>query len=203
MSRTIRVFADVVCPFTHVGLRRVASRRDERGTDVAIVVEAWPLEWVNGAAVDPALIAEEVAALRAQVAPDLFVGFDPGAFPSSSIPALALAASAYARDTPTGESVSFAVRTALFEEGRDVADRAVLRGIAHDHDLDPDATSEAEVRQQYEAGRALGVVGSPYFVVGTEGYFCPSLDIAHHDGRFSIRFDPAAFDAFMTDVLAG
>ncbi len=203
MTRTIRIFADIVCPFTHVGLRRVARRRDEQGTDLRLFVEAWPLEWVNGAPVDPALIAEEVAALRAQVAPDLFTGFDSDAFPATSVPALALAASAYQRDAPTGESVSFALRTAVFEEGRDVADAAVLRAIARRYELDLGATSEAAVRQQYEEGQALGVVGSPYFVVGTEGHFCPSLDIAHHDGGFSIRFDPSAFDTFMTDVLAG
>ena len=203
MTRTIRVFADVVCPFTHVGLRRVVRRRDEHAADLRLFVEAWPLEWVNGAPLDPALIGEEVAALRAQIAPELFTGFDVAAFPATSVPALALAAAAYERDAPTGESVSFALRTAVFEEGRDVADPAVLRAIAREHELDPAATSEAAVREQYEEGRALGVVGSPYFVVGTEGHFCPSLDIEHHDGRFSIRFDPAAFDAFMTDVLAG
>ena len=203
MTRTMRVFADVVCPFTHVGLRRVANRRHEQAGDLQLQVEAWPLEWVNGTPVDPALIAEEVAALREQVAPDLFAGFDVARFPQTSIPALALAASAYADGVPTGEAVSFALRTALFEEGRDIADSNVLRAIATAHDLDPDATRVDAVRDQYEEGQALGVVGSPYFVVGTARYFCPSLDIAHHDGRFSIRFDPAAFDAFMTAVMAG
>ena len=29
--RTVEVFADVLCPFTHVGLRTLIGRRNERG----------------------------------------------------------------------------------------------------------------------------------------------------------------------------
>ena len=48
--RTIEVFADVLCPFTHVGLRAVAEQRARAGRDdVVIRVRAWPLELVNGA----------------------------------------------------------------------------------------------------------------------------------------------------------
>ncbi|MFZ4518319.1 MAG: disulfide bond formation protein DsbA, partial [Microthrixaceae bacterium] len=70
---TIEVFADVSCPFAHVGLRRVVQERDRRGrTDVVLRVRAWPLEVVNGEALDGPHVAEKVDALRAQVAPDLF-----------------------------------------------------------------------------------------------------------------------------------
>ena len=37
---TIEVFADITCPFTHVGLRRVAA---EFGDQVQVRVRAWPL----------------------------------------------------------------------------------------------------------------------------------------------------------------
>ena len=80
-SRLIETFADVCCPFTHVGLRRLSDRRDHSGrTDVALWVRAWPLEIVNGDPLDPVMIAEEVDALRASVAPDLFASFDPSKF---------------------------------------------------------------------------------------------------------------------------
>jgi len=46
------------------------------------------------------------ATIRQQVAPDLFAGFAPAAFPATSLPALALAAAAYERDPATGEQVS-------------------------------------------------------------------------------------------------
>src|SRR5947209_6984790 len=92
----IEVFADVACPFTHVGLRRFVSQREASGRrDLVLRVRAWPLELVNGVPLDAAFIAEEVGDLRAQVAPALFAGFDERRFPHSSLPALALAAAAY------------------------------------------------------------------------------------------------------------
>ena len=46
-------------------------------------VRAWPLELVNGTPLDSAMIGEEVDELRAQVAPDLFTGFDLSGFPGT------------------------------------------------------------------------------------------------------------------------
>src|SRR3954464_13451066 len=44
----IEVFADVACPFTHVGLCRLVARRRESNSDAVLWVRAWPLELVNG-----------------------------------------------------------------------------------------------------------------------------------------------------------
>lgn len=93
----IEVFADIVRPFTHVGLRRLADERLRRGTKTPVVVHAWPLEWVNGHPLDRDLIAAEIGALRESVAPDLFKGFDRGAWPGTSIPAFGLVAGAAVR----------------------------------------------------------------------------------------------------------
>ncbi len=191
----VTVFADIVCPFTHVGLRRLTERRDELGSTRPMLMNAWPLEWVNGEPLAPAKAQEEIEALRAAVAPDLFVGFDPATFPRTSVPALALASLAYTQDLTTGEAVSLAVRHALFEDGLDVSDPEVLSKIAAAHDLVArDADPEA-VRAEYEEGQRRGVVGSPYFIVDGQGYFCPSLDIEHTDAGFSVRFDPEEFEA--------
>jgi 2-hydroxychromene-2-carboxylate isomerase len=191
----VDVWADVVCPVTHVGLVRLTQRRDAAGTDTRFRAHAWPLEWVNGRPLDPAFVAEEIAALREQVAPDLFTGFDPAAFPATSVPALGLTAAAYARGMDMGERTALAVRHALFERGLDVSEPEVLAVVADEVGLtdppDPDA-----VRAQYDDGRARGVVGSPYFLVGGEGFFCPSLDIRHDDDGFVVAFDAAAFEAF-------
>src|SRR5688572_10592307 len=120
---TIEIFADVWCPFAHAGIRTMMERRRELGReDVALWIRAWPLEFVDAAPLEAHNVAHEVAALRAQVTTDWFVGFDEHRFPSTSLPALALAAAAYRRDTLTGERVSVALRDALFEEGRDIAD---------------------------------------------------------------------------------
>src|SRR6476646_8870676 len=126
----IEVFADVRCPFTHVGLRRFVDRREELGRhDVRLWVRAWPLELVNGEPLDPDFVGEEVAELRRQVAPDEFRAFTSAGFSATSLPALQLAAAAYAQGDEVGEQVSLSLRWLLFEEGRDIADPAVLADV--------------------------------------------------------------------------
>jgi predicted DsbA family dithiol-disulfide isomerase len=200
----IEVFADVVCPFTHVGLRRLVARRaGPEGDAPVLVVRAWPLELVNGRPLDREFVAEEVEALREQVAPDLFAGFDPAAFPVTSIPALALAHAAYAVDARTGKRVSLALRNALFEQGRDISDVSVLGEIASDHGVEVHARSDvAAVRADWEDGRRRGVLGSPHFFVGGDGYFCPSLDIRRVDGELHIRPDSGSLDRLLASALA-
>lgn len=45
----IEVYADVWCPFAHVGLKAAAAVRDQFGRqNVSLVMRAWPLELVNG-----------------------------------------------------------------------------------------------------------------------------------------------------------
>jgi predicted DsbA family dithiol-disulfide isomerase len=193
----IEVFADVCCPFTHVGLRRLVQRREQLGRRGDVVVRAWPLELVNGEAVAAETVAEEVEALRAQVAPDLFKGFDPTTFPVTTLPALALAAAAYRRSRPLGERVSLAVRDALFEEGRDVADEAVLAEIGREHDVVPEPVDDAAVLTDWKDGRRRGVLGSPHLFTAGHDAFCPSLDIRRVDGDLRIEPDAAALERFV------
>jgi predicted DsbA family dithiol-disulfide isomerase len=195
----IEVFADICCPFAHVGLRRLSERRAASGrTDVHLRVRAWPLELVNGAPLDPAFIAEEVDALRAQVAPDLFVGFDPARFPPSSMPALALAAAAYERGPEVGERMSFALRDALFEAGRDVADPAVLAELAASVGVDgPGAAARERVVDDWREGRSRGVIGSPHFFVGAANWFCPTLAVTRVEGHLRICEDHDRLGPFL------
>lgn len=206
----VEVFADVVCPFAHVGLRRIVAERSRRGRDdERIVARAWPLELVNGEPVSRELIAEEVEELRRQVAPDLFVGFNPETFPSTAVPALGLAGRAYRVDVRTGEEVSLALRTALFEEGRDISDPALLSDIAarhqvpttHDHD-DDQTEDEQAVRAEWDEGRSRGVIGSPHFFAGGRDFFCPSLNITHEDGHLHVRFDETGLRDFLQACFA-
>src|SRR5581483_5525750 len=165
------------------------SRRDRDAE--RIVARAWPLELVNGATVSPELIAEEVEELRRQVAPDLFTGFDATAFPATALPALGLAARAYQVDARIGEEISLALRSSLFEEGRDIADPAVLRDIAGRSGLPAElaAGDEDAVRAEWDEGRRRGVVGSPHFFAGGRDFFCPSLDIRRVDEHLRVQFD--------------
>jgi predicted DsbA family dithiol-disulfide isomerase len=193
----IEVFADVCCPFTHVGLRRLVQRREGLGRRGDVVVRAWPLELVNGEPVAAATVAEEVDALRAQVAPDLFTGFDPAAFPSTTLPALALAAAAYRTDRTTGERVSLALRDALFEDGRDVADAAVLTAIGRTFGIAAQPVDDVTVLSDWEEGRRRGVVGSPHLFTAGHDAFCPTLEIERVDGDLRIEPDPAALERFV------
>jgi predicted DsbA family dithiol-disulfide isomerase len=196
--RVIEVFADVACPFTHVGLRRFVEHRRTAGhEDVVLRVRAWPLEIVNGHRLDPQMVAEEVEALRPAVASDLFIGFDPARFPATSRPAFALAAAAYRRDLSTGEAVSLALRDALFEQGEDVADPGVLAAIARPFDLEVDEVDAASVELDHAEGVARGVIGSPHFFPPDGSFFCPSLRIDRDErGALRVRTD-AGLDEFL------
>ena len=194
----LEVFADARCPFTHVGLRRLLDRREARRADFTLRVRAWPLELVNGAPMDVGLVDEEIRSLREQVAPGLFTGFSRAAFASTSLPALALTAAAYDRDDSTGEAVALALRWTMFEEGRDIADPDVLDDVARSFDVMWSEGDAAErVLDDWSDGRNRGVVGSPHFFAGGEGWFCPTLDISHDDSGFRIAANDRALDAVL------
>lgn len=196
----IEVFADVTCPFTHVGLRRFVDRRAELGRrDVTLLVRAWPLEIVNGQPLDPHFIADEIDEIRRQIEPTLFEGFTEASFPSSSLPALTLAAAANDQDTATGEQVSLALRNLLFEQGIDIADIEVLSDLATEHDVSVDLTDPQRVLDDHAEGLARGVIGSPHFFTPEGGYFCPSLDVHRGaDGHLQITADAAGSDRFLS-----
>ena len=196
----IEVFADVACPFTHVGMRRLVDRRDELGrNDVVLRVRAWSLEHVNHAPLDPALIAEEVSAIRAQVAPDLFTGFAQDTFPATSQPAFALAAAAYRRSDLVGETVSLELRDLCFEQGADIADEDVLGRLAADHDLTVTDSDRASIDADQAEGEARGVIGSPHFFTPAGGFFCPLLDVGRDDRQ---QLHVERDDAGLADFLA-
>lgn len=201
----IEIFADIWCPFAHVGLRALVAQRQARGRDdLPLWIRAWPLELVNSKPLDAHEVAEEIADLRAQVAPDLFAGFDEGAFPTTTLPALALASRAYWCDARTGEQVSLGLRNALFEEGRDIADIEVLASIARLYDIDGASPEDDEiVRNDWKDGQRRGVEGSPHFFCGGVSAFCPSLDISKDDnGHLHVRADTAGLDHFVSQCLA-
>jgi predicted DsbA family dithiol-disulfide isomerase len=199
----IEVFADVACPFTHVGLRRFVERRRDLGrNEVSLLVRAWPLEVVNGQPMDAHFIAEEIDDIRAQVAPTLFGGFTEATFPSSSLPALTLAAAAYDKDLATGEVISLALRDLLFEQGVDISDEEVLCRLAAAHDVSVDLADTSRVLEDHADGVARGVIGSPHFFTPAGGFFCPSLDVHRDaDGHLRITADPAGFDQFVATCL--
>lgn len=198
----VEVFADVWCPFAHVGLRRFVERRAEHGRPASLLVRAWPLEWVNGRPMDPAFIGAEVEQIRATVAPDLFAGFDPDRFPTTTVPALQLTSRAYRASVSTGEAVALELRDRLFERGEDVGDPQVLAAVAAAHGLEPTEGDDL-VRTDWREGQSRGVIGSPHFFTPGGSFFCPALDVSNVDGHLRITADPAGFDAFVAACFAG
>lgn len=200
----IEVFADIACPFAHVGLRRFVEHREalER-TDVRLFVRAWPLEIVNGQPLDPAATAGKIADIRDQVAPDLFTGFDPSVFPATTLPGLALTAAANAQDLEIGERVSLELRDLLFERGADITDPEVLDQVARAHGVSFDPADTAQVLADHAEGVERGVIGSPHFFTPDGAFFCPALDIGRDDtGRLQITADLDQIDRFLDTCFA-
>jgi hypothetical protein len=119
----IEVFADMICPFPHVGLRRLREVRWTADRRVAVRIRAWPLEWINGAALAPDVVARgdrksardrRAGAVRRFRSRHVPVGIHSEGT-GSRPPRMGL-------DDPTGEAVSLALRDALFEEGIDISD---------------------------------------------------------------------------------
>ena len=75
MPTRLEVFADISCPFTHVGLKRVVHELAASDGQVDIVVRAWPLEWVNGAPLEAPAVSAKIAALKKQLATNVFANF--------------------------------------------------------------------------------------------------------------------------------
>ena len=180
---TIEVFADIWCPFTHVGLRLVVAERTRLArNDVVLRVRPWPLELVNGMPMSFDATEDHARDLVEQVSPGLFAGLARETFPTSTMPALALVEAAYRRDARLGEAMSLRLRDALFEEGRDISDSGVLAEISDEMVAPPAEAYDADaVMASLEEGRVRGVLGSPHFFCGMSDAFCPSLDLSRDE----------------------
>jgi predicted DsbA family dithiol-disulfide isomerase len=188
----IEAFADVWCPFAYVGLQLTRTERDLHAPATPIRIRAWPLELVNGAPMDVAKTAGNVADLRAQLGLTTFAGFDAAHFPTTTLPALALIAAAYATGDGPGERAAFRVREALFERGADISDPAVLDAIARELGVSVVDADRQTVLDDWSEGAGRGVQGSPHFFCGGRDVFCPSLSLSRDDhGQLHVVPDPA------------
>lgn len=203
---TIEVFADVWCPFTHVGLARFVQRRAAANVAAPLHLRAWPLELVNGEPMSFDHLAREVAAIQVGLDTRLFRGLERATFPSTTLPALRLTAAAYDLDLTTGETVGLELRDRLFERGEDVSDPGVLAEVAQAHGVElPPAPADDDrdpVVRDWREGKRRGVIGSPHFFTPAGGFFCPALDVQDVDGQLQVRPDTAGFEAFVRAALS-
>jgi len=202
----VEVFADISCPFTHLGLSFVSAQLADADLDVEVWVRAWPLEWVNGTALDGPVTATKIEALRAQLGNDHFTGFRLDTWPRTTIPALNVVAEAYTQGAVRGLAVSLELRALLFEQGMNVSDPDVLARLGARHGLrgglrEVGGEPHPQVVADYEEGLSRGVTGSPHFWVDEQNFFCPSLTIGHEpDGTLTATFDSAGLTEFMTRI---
>jgi len=199
----VEVFADVSCPFTYVSLMRLLDHMDGvDGLAPHLRVRAWPLEVVNGSPLSGSDLTSKIAALRRDVAPGLFEGFDPATFPTTTLSALAAEHVAHATDPVAGLRFSLALRRRLFEDGADIADPAVLDELVDRAGLRrPSAEDQAAVLRDHEEGVSRGVKGSPHYFTDTEDFFCPTLAIEHDEEGYTMSFDKEGFDRFVSSAF--
>lgn len=172
------------------------TRRDLRSPGTEIRVRAWPLELVNGAPMDVAKTERHVQDLQEQLGLALFRGFDPGNFPTTTLPSLALVAAAQRVDR--GEAASYRVREALWEEGRDVGADDVVAELAAELGVAVTDVDRQSVIDDWHEGQARGVQGSPHFFCGNRNEFCPSLSMERDaDGHLTVRPDPQRLETFL------
>lgn len=191
------VYADLTCPFAHLSLHRLRREREARGSGLVLRVRSWPLEVVNGVVQDGRMVARTAAHLRVTIAPDLFRRVDPDNWPHTTLPALALADAAYDHGPAVGEAVNLALRDALFEHGLPIDDEALLDRIAADHGVTRPADVAARVEHDWASGSALGVEGSPTYVLGDRRWFCPALNVSHDDHGLVVTPDEATMREFL------
>ncbi|MBS1848578.1 MAG: DsbA family protein [Actinobacteria bacterium] len=198
----VEIFADMLCPFAHVGIHRVLEARlDRGGSSPKLWIRAWPLETINDGPFDGDLLADEIAALRGGVAPELFAGFDPKTFPSTAMPAFALAAAGHRVGPAVGEAVSIELRNRLWEHGEDIADPGVLAEVADVHGIEVTDADRATVAADHAEGEARGVIGSPYFFANGEGFFCPTFNVSRDGSGFHVTPDRERFATFVAAAL--
>ena len=61
--------------------------------------------------------------------------------------------------------------------------------------------AQQQIRDDWAEGDRRGVIGSPHFFVGRDGYFCPTLKISRTDDQLSITDNSPAFEAFVGHAL--
>lgn len=188
MPVQVTVTSDFICPWCHIGERKLALAIARLPAEIAVEVAYRPFELnpdmpAGGIPRRQYRIAkfgswERSQALDRQVveaAAEVGLAFDYGKVERT--PSTRLAHRLVWAAGACGAGLANALFRAYFTEGLDVGDAAVLRGLAEgagvpaavvDSVLDGDAGA-VEVQRLVDAAYARGINGVPFFEIGGEG----------------------------------
>jgi predicted DsbA family dithiol-disulfide isomerase len=171
---TAAIYTDVACGWSTVAIHRFRERRRALGLDGRVRLDhrLFLLEDVNRAPLDRRLVDSEISVLGT-LAPGLgwrIFADDPSAWPVSSLLANEAVHAAKAQGHRAAEELDWALRMALFRDGRCITMRHVVLDVAGDCDaVDADAIGAAlddgrargPMMAGYRSGRSV-VQGSPH-----------------------------------------
>jgi predicted DsbA family dithiol-disulfide isomerase len=179
----VEIFSDVACPWCYVGhtrFARAAERFRERGGTLEITMRPFQLNPGSSTEGEPLLEAlarkfgpnaSQMAGRVTEVAAGdgLELRFD-HAVEANTFEAHRLIELASRQGR--GEQMAERLFRAHFTEGSNVADPAVLAKLAADAGVEDTGEGAAEVREQIDQARRLGITGVPLFLF--EGQYAVS-----------------------------
>jgi predicted DsbA family dithiol-disulfide isomerase len=189
---TIVVFADVGCPFAHIGLHRLLDTRARLDLDdaVALDIRAFPLELFNDRPTPKHSLDLEIAALS-QAVPE--AGWQAWSdrdyrFPVTMLPPMEAVQAAKLQSFRAAEQLDHRLRTAFFAESRCISMRhEILACAAECAAVDVAALTEAlddgrarrTVIDQWEQSQGEDILGSPHlFLPDGSEHHNPGME--HH-----------------------
>lgn len=179
----VQVYSDYVCPFCYLGRHSLSQYEAERGSELEIDWRPFDLR-AHKRGPDGAIdrdvddgkddeyyerARENVRRLRERYGVDMSLDI---ARDVDSLPAQLV--SLHVKETSTGNwrDLDAGIFEALWVDGRDIGDRAVLRDVAEGAGLDATVVDEAlededlrqRLRRRFDEARRRGVTGVPTFV---------------------------------------
>lgn len=175
-SLSIVVFSDVRCPWAHVGVHRLLRAVHHRGLEGEITIDhrAFPLEVISDENHDGTQVDRTVRVLRDLEPGAGWTGWDPDAYPASSMLALEAVQAAKAVSPAASASLDRALRLAVFDQARAIDRLETVMEIAHETEgLDVDLFEKelrsgrpgTEVKEQTSCAGTEGVPASPTIVL--------------------------------------
>ena len=169
---TIEIWSDIQCPWSYVVSLRLRRALRVSRRPIRVLWRYWSLELVNRCAT-PRWLLEAERAILARCEPDAFAPWQRDDFPSTFLPAMALAAAARQQDLDFADTVDRAAREAFFLDQCNVAvlpeliDTLDRKGIVTDRLQDAFWSGKGwrELWNDWQESHSRAIQGSPHLFV--------------------------------------